>query len=159
MTTDPAEIEGFARERLQFVKSSELNWDSTGIEKLATAILEIGERLMQTEVQLAGCGAVALGYGGDCKPGDYGYSASLGDVIVLRERLKTYQDNAAKMLARKDKLIEQACEEGIRLQVFLERLTNDFWTGCIDPQSNFALSCKRDDCLQCRLILWRKEKK
>jgi len=80
-------------------------------------------------------------------------------VLELLERLKTYQDNAAKMLARKDKLIEQACEEGIRLQVFLERLTNDFWTGCIDPQSNFALDCKRDDCLQCRLILWRKEKK
>lgn len=44
--------------------------------------------LEQTRVQLAGCGCAALGYGGDCKQGDYGWSASFGDVVRMRERLR-----------------------------------------------------------------------
>lgn len=57
--------------------------------------------LEQVRVQLAGCGAGALGYADDCKPGDYGWSASLGDVISLRSR-------AEKAEAERDEARSQA---------------------------------------------------
>lgn len=41
-------------------------------------------RAEKAEVQLAGCGRAALGYGEGCMHGDYGWSASLGDVMQLR---------------------------------------------------------------------------
>lgn len=42
----------------------------------------------QLHVQLAGCGVAALGWDkGECKQGDYGWSASFGDVVKLRARL------------------------------------------------------------------------
>lgn len=41
---------------------------------------------------------------------------------------------------------------------FIDELISDFWTGCDDPQSNFALVCKHAGCIQCRLIAWRAAK-
>ncbi len=58
--------------------------------------------LEQTRVQLAGCGVAALGYGEGCKPGDYGWSASFGDVMALREKfeaMKFRAEGAEELLA------------------------------------------------------------
>lgn len=57
-------------------------------QQLATVTDERDEakaRLEQTEVQLAGCSAAALGWSKDPPtPGMYGWSASYGDVLSLR---------------------------------------------------------------------------
>lgn len=42
------------------------------------------EILEQEVVRLASCGAAALGYADNVKPGDYGHSAALDDVLTLR---------------------------------------------------------------------------
>src|SRR4051812_49390715 len=48
---------------------------------------ELRSERERLEVQLAGCGAVALGWdNSDCTKGDYGWSASLADVRELRKK-------------------------------------------------------------------------
>jgi hypothetical protein len=54
----------------------------------------------QLRVQLAGCSAAALGYGGDCKRGDYGWSASFGDVMSLRGDLEMARTDNASLLRK-----------------------------------------------------------
>lgn len=68
------------------------------VRRLVLAEQELKREQEQHErcrVQLAGCGAVALGYGGDVKEGDYGWCASTGDVQRLfddRQRLQAELD-------------------------------------------------------------------
>lgn len=54
------------------------------------------ERAEQAEVQLAGCGAAAMGAiaprAEEAKPGDYGYSASYGDVVKIRRELEELRE-------------------------------------------------------------------
>jgi len=56
---------------------------------LTLALKKAKDDLEHEQVRLAGCGVAALGYsasnGKDLKPGDYGYSASYGDVLRLRD--------------------------------------------------------------------------
>jgi hypothetical protein len=48
-------------------------------------LIKTQKELEQTRVQLAGCGAAALGYD-EGEEGDYGWSASLGAVMDLRRK-------------------------------------------------------------------------
>ena len=50
---------------------------------------ELLARAEKAEIQLAGCSAAALGWDLDTKPGDYGWSASYGDVVKLRRSLES----------------------------------------------------------------------
>lgn len=70
---------------------------------IAAAVKPWKERAELAEVQLAGCGVAALGYakpgveGGDCKQGDWGWSASFGDVKKLREDYETALKRIAEL--------------------------------------------------------------
>jgi len=54
------------------------------------------KRAEQAEVQLAGCGAAALGaiapHAEEAQPGDYGYSASYAEVIKIRRELEALRE-------------------------------------------------------------------
>jgi regulator of replication initiation timing len=61
--------------------------------RLRAEVERLKNELEQDRVRLAGCGVAALGYvqADELKPGDYGHSASLDDVMRLRlenERLR-----------------------------------------------------------------------
>lgn len=53
--------------------------------------LELAEQLKaraeRAECQLAGCGAAALGYGGECQKGDYGWTPAFDDIVSLRSKV------------------------------------------------------------------------
>jgi hypothetical protein len=92
------------------------------------------ERAERLEVQLAGCGVAALGWSKSesvCKPGDYGWSASYGDVVTLRERMtkaeaeveamrawheqcaETWRQAVGEAAARADKAEEDRAHESV----------------------------------------------
>jgi hypothetical protein len=76
----------------------------------------------QLRVQLAGCSSAAFGYGGDCKQGDYGWSASFGDVMKLRERAEAAEAKLAETEASYNGAIlrwQTACERVIELEAKL----------------------------------------
>ena len=64
-------------------------WRCT-VEELQEAVVRAIKELDQANVQLAGCGVAALGWSKDdpAKPGDYGYSASYGNVLALRKKFE-----------------------------------------------------------------------
>jgi hypothetical protein len=64
------------------------------IQELALSALKDQDALEQLRVQLAGCSVAATGWSkgeNAAKPGDYGYSASYGDVTRLRQRYELVQ--------------------------------------------------------------------
>jgi hypothetical protein len=74
----------------------------------AAEVSSLREQLEQTRVQLAGCGSAALGYADDCKQGEYGYSASLGDVLTLRREtvsLRAQLEAAEKRLDQREQVL------------------------------------------------------
>lgn len=79
---------------------------------------ELTEELEQERVRLAGCGAAALGYADDCKPGDYGWSASLGDV----QRLRKHDSAATAEVAKLRECLRSAELDGVRATAENERL-------------------------------------
>lgn len=97
-------------------------------DELQSQLTSTKAELEQCRVQLAGCGAAALGYADDCKPGDYGYSASLGDVLQLRRRTEAAEARAAELeverdCARADLADEtERCQEEQRGRLHLQEL-------------------------------------
>lgn len=86
-------------------------------QALATVTAERDEardRAERAEVQLAGCGSAALGYvDPPAKKGDYGWSASYGDVLALRAQLaKTERVVEAAMAWRRADLDLDDMHEG-----------------------------------------------
>jgi hypothetical protein len=81
-----------------FEKERAIEW----LRKLGTGVepktIDYKERAERLEVQLAACGAAALGYAAEAKPGDYGWSASLGDVTGLYADRKRLHDQFVQAL-------------------------------------------------------------
>lgn len=64
---------------------------------LKAEVEELRRDLEQTRVQLAGCGVAAMGgVKEDCKPGEYGYSASLSDVVNLYRKYEAAESRLAR---------------------------------------------------------------
>jgi hypothetical protein len=61
------------------------------VTKLTGELAKAEARRGQLDVQLAGCGAAAKGYGDDVKPGDYGHSFSFQCVVECRERAEQFR--------------------------------------------------------------------
>lgn len=59
---------------------------------LSEEVRRLREENERLQVQLAGCSVAALGYGDDCKPGDYGWSASFGDVLLMHEEVRLLRE-------------------------------------------------------------------
>ena len=77
---------------------------------------DVAARLEQTEVQLAGCATAAQGWsvaGQEAKPGDYGYSASYGEVLKLRRAFEKLAGGLSpdEVLGGKKTKVERAFEE------------------------------------------------
>jgi multidrug resistance efflux pump len=68
-------------------------YSSSYVEAQRARVTELEAEVEQERVRLAGCGAGAKGYARDCKPGDYGWSASLGEVQELLERCEASEHN------------------------------------------------------------------
>ena len=66
---------------------------------LARQNAELRARAERAELQLAGCSAAALGWDLDSKPGDYGYSASYGDVVKIRRELEELRAENSRLRA------------------------------------------------------------
>jgi hypothetical protein len=45
----------------------------------------------------------------------------------------------------------ETVDELQKARAALDAWVSDFWVGCSDPNSNFEIACRRDDCIQCRL--------
>ena len=89
--------------------------DSFGFAFVRADLLSAAERrIEQLEVQLAGCGVAALGWSKDdpAKPGDYGYSASYGDVLTLREKFTSAERRIAELEKNQDAFAEGAFVNG-----------------------------------------------
>lgn len=69
----------------------------TDMERLLAAYEEYRKEVDQLRVQLAGCGVAALG----CRPfavkGEFGWSASYGDVVTLREKYEESQKEVERL--------------------------------------------------------------
>jgi hypothetical protein len=113
------------------------NSDALALLSLLDEARRETERL---EVQLAGCGVAAMGWSSTdpAKPGDYGWSASYGDVLALRKR----HDEAMAKLARVEetaqaRLLEMLALEADRdaLRAALEKIgaLPDQWRTCDKP--------------------------
>jgi hypothetical protein len=79
-----------------------INEDNKLLEDENNELLDVQQELSneveQLRVQLAGCGSAALGYGGDCKKGDYGWSASFQDVQNLYEKYSKIDEYSAYLI-------------------------------------------------------------
>lgn len=64
------------------------------------------DRIEQLEVQLAGCGAAALGVvkprSPEAKQGDFGWSASYADVVRLRHNFEAMRRHLRRVLEEPD---------------------------------------------------------
>jgi hypothetical protein len=77
------------------------------VARLEGELLQYKLRVSQLEVQLAGCGVAALGWSqGEhkAKLGDYGWSASYGDVLSLRARYELLV-NARRVPGRRPRVV------------------------------------------------------
>lgn len=63
-------------------------WRYRAVDELLGHIDAIEAELEQERVRLAGCGVAALGYDQDLPRDSYGWSASYGDVVRMRQQLE-----------------------------------------------------------------------
>lgn len=72
------------------------------VPQLLAKVRELEEEVEQLRVQLAGCSVAALGGKDDLQPGDYGWSASYSDVVVLRKRMEELEKENRQLKVEKE---------------------------------------------------------
>ena len=85
--------------------------------EIDTMLAEVESEAERLRVQLAGCSVAALGNTAEAaaqraKPGDWGYSASYGDVCAAVDREMAERENVAALTAQVERLREALIECG-----------------------------------------------
>lgn len=119
------------------------------------------EALARAEKATPGPWIIRLGDTGYCRP--VVLCKHGGILAELTSHDQVQEDATLMAYARTDvsalaNAVLELCERLRKADRFIDELISDFWTGCDDPQSNFALACKHAGCIQCRLIAWRAAK-